>query len=200
MLSTDREAQLVIETILGKTWEELAAVEWHDEMLFPEELKRRKSDGTFERVPIMLKVLREPDVRKARLAARAIAKAEGLNPELDPELFDNLDAICVLHFAIRSATPPYEPLAISPQELERYYDRPSLDAAYAKIDAYRHVLDPRPDVELTAEQTAGIIAAVAKARNIVPLAALAGRSQNNFVVSMAVQLVSSQTEKLLSAS
>lgn len=179
----------LISIVLNKDWEELEAIEQDGgRLLFPFSLQRRTSKG-WEEIPVMLKVPREPDTRKARLKAREWAKKEKLDPDLDPELFSNMDTMCLLSECIRSTTAPYEPFDPFPEKLEELYDRPSLDAAYAQLDALKMVIDPRPH-DISEEEMFGVIAAVAKARNIVPLAAFAGESQNNCVVFMAQRLLS----------
>lgn len=174
--------------VLEKDWEELEALENDGQLLFPFTLKRRKLKE-WEEVPVLIKVPRESDTRKARLKAREWAKKEKLDPELDPELFSNMDTISLLSECIRNTTAPFEPYDPFPESLEQRYDRPSLDAAWAFIDALKTVVDPRPH-ELSEDELLGVIAAVAKARNIVPLAAFAGESQNSCVVFMAQRLVS----------
>ena len=183
-MSLKSDSEPLIESILSKTWDELEAVEHDDALHFPEELVRKRADGKWERIPVLLKVPREPEMRKARIKARNWAKEEGLDPELDSEYFDNMDSLCVLSVALRSTTPPHEPFEPFPETLEKRYDRPCLDALWAKLEQYRKVIDPRPD-ELDEMQTLGLIAAIAEARNLVPLVAFAGDLQTSFVVSMA---------------
>lgn len=193
-LNTKDDNAALVEAILSKNWEELQTMEFAGYLLFPEELQRRRKDGTFESIPVMLRVPREHEMRKARVQARQWAKDEGLVPELDPDLFDNMDTMCTLALAIRNITEPHEPFEPDPKRLEQVYDRVCLDALWGKLEAYRTVLDPRPDT-LSETETMAVIAAVAKVGNLVPLAAFGGRSQNSLVVSMARQLVSSPTFK-----
>jgi hypothetical protein len=193
-LDNRKETEALVNAILTKDWSELQAQEYADYLLFPEELLQRQKDGTFKRHPVMLRVPREHEMRQARIEARAWAKQEGLEPDLDPDLFDNMDTMCTLVKCIRNTTTPFEPYEPDPKRLERVYDRPCLDALWAKVEAYRTVLDPRPNA-LSEEETLAIIGAVARARNIVPLAALGGQSQTNLIVSMACQLSSSPPSK-----
>ena len=179
----------LLQNILSKKWEDFEAEEHADYLLFPEDLIKRKKDGSFEKTPVMIRVPREHEMRKARIRARGWAKNEGLDPELDPDLFDNMDSMCILAVAIRNTTPPYEPYEPDPERLERVYDRVCLDALWTKLEAYRQVIDPRV-ANLSEEETLAMIGVIAKARNVVPLAALGGASQNSFVVTMAVRLQS----------
>ncbi len=188
------DSKRLISIVLEKDWEELEAIEQDGgRLLFPFSLQRKTHKG-WEDIPVMLKVPREPDTRKARLRAREWAKKEKLDPDLDPEFFSNMDTMCLLADCIRNVKAPHEPWEPFPEKLEELYDRPSLDAAYAQIDALKTVIDPRPH-NISEEEMWGIIAAVAKARNIVPLAAFAGESQNNCVVTMAQLLMSSRVPK-----
>lgn len=193
-LNERTETAALVKAILEKKWDEFEAEEYADYLLFPDELVKRKKDGTFERLPVMLRVPREHETRKARLDARAWAARDGLDPALDPDIFDNMDTMCTLSVAIRNTSAPYEAFEPDPSRLERIYDRPCLDAMWAKLGAYRSVLDPRPNA-LNEEETLAVIGVVAKTRNIGPLAALGGESQNNLIVSMAVQFVTSRISK-----
>lgn len=187
-------AEDIIADVLAKSWDELKAFEFADRLLFPETLLKLKADGTFESIPICLRIPREFELRAARIDARKWAVDEGLDPNLDSELFDNMDTVCTLTIAIRNATPPHEPWEPDPRRLERNYDKPSLEALWAKVDAYRSVIDPRVD-ELDETETLTLIAAVAAMRNVVPLAGLGGSAQNSLIVSMAVRLLSYQETK-----
>lgn len=193
-LNSGTERANLINEILNKSWDDLRAQEFADYLLFPEELLKLKADGSFKHIPIMLRVPREPEMRKARIKARAWAKDEGLDPDLDPDLFDNMDTMCTLAMAIRNNTEPFEPYEPDPKVLERAYDRPCLDALWAKIEVYRNVLDPRVD-NLSEEETLAIIGAIAKSRNIAPLAACSGQSQTTLIVTMAAQFLNSQPPK-----
>lgn len=188
-MSLAKDSTSLVEAILSKSWDELAALEFQGALLFPAELVRRKVQG-WDRIPVMLKVPREPDLRKARLRAREWAKREGIDVELDASYFDNMDTMCVLSECIRNVSPPHEPWEPFPEKLESLYDRPSLDALWAQIEQLRKVIDPRPD-DVSEEQLLAIISAIARARNLVPLVAFGGALQSSLVVSMAVRLVSS---------
>lgn len=187
-MALEKDSASLIEAILSKTWEELEALEFQGSLLFPAEVVRRRAKD-WERIPVMLKVPREPDMRKARLKAREWAAREKLDPELDPGMFDNMDTMCVLADAIRNVSPPHEPWEPFPEELEAKYDRPSLDAVWAQIEQLRKVIDPRPDA-LGEDVILAVISAVARSRSLVPLVAFAGDSQTNCIITMAVQLQS----------
>lgn len=181
--------QKAFQELLDMTWEELGAIEFQDRLLFPHNIVRLRAGGKRETIPVMLRVPREPDTRKARILARQWAEEEKLNPNLDPDLFDDLDTICVLSAAIRNTTPPHEPWVPDPRELEKQYDRPSLDAAWARLEALRMVIDPRPD-EMDEESFLALVAMISKKAEIDPLAALGSDGQTNFIVRMAKRLQS----------
>ena len=73
----------VVDALLGKSWSDVECIEFADRLLFPAELVKRKVDGSFERLPVLLRVPRAPEIRKARMDARGIAKEEGLDLRLD---------------------------------------------------------------------------------------------------------------------
>lgn len=193
-LENRKETAALVAAVLEKDWEDLKATEFADYLLFPDEIKQRQKDGTFKVHPVMVRVPREHEIRQARIKARAWAKDEGLEPDLDPDLFDNMDTMCQLVQAIRNTSEPFEPYEPDPKRLERVYDRPSLDAIWAKVEAYRTVLDPRPNA-LSDDETLAVIGAIAKSRNIVPLAAFAGPSQTSLIVTMADRFLRSQRSK-----
>ena len=91
---------------------------------------------------------------------------------------------------------PWEP---NPRILEEKYDRMSLQQAYAKLDAYSQMVDPRPNT-MNEVETLQLIATLAAERNIAPLHAYGSDAQTYFIVSMADQLLSLVEQKLLQAS
>lgn len=179
-----------LDDILNKDWDELESLEHAGYVLFPETLYRKRADGTLDKIPICLRVLRPHERREARTAARVIAAEDKLDPKLDPDLFDDLDTICLLSHAIRNRTHPHERFVPDPRELERDYDERSLDLLWGHHQAYRRLLDPRPK-ELSDAETIALIAAIAKGRNIGPLVAIGGAEQESLVVTMACLLHSS---------
>jgi len=184
VVTADAGREQVVRDLLARPWDELETLEHAGYLLFPAELRRRKRDGTFETVPVALRVPREHETRAARIQARRWAAEEGLDPRLDPDLFDNLDSLCVLAIAIRNATPPHEPWEPDVKQLEKKYDRVSLDALWSELEAVRKVLDPRPDT-ITEDTFVALVGAIAQKNRIDPLAALGGDGQARFVVRMA---------------
>jgi hypothetical protein len=188
------EQEALLTEILNKSWSELQALEFQGSLLIPVQLKRRRADGSWETVPVMLRVPRESDLRMARIAARTWAERVGLNPQLDPDVFDNMDTVCILSRCVRNATEPHEPWEPDPEILESRYDIPQLELLWAKLEAYKHVIDPRPET-MNEDAFMAMVALIAKERVIYPLVALGGRSQTNFIVTMASRLQNSLDSK-----
>lgn len=188
----------VVEQLAGRTWDELQTLEYAGYILFPEKIYRRCKDGTFEGTPVVLRVPREPELRRARVTARRMATADGIDEIRDKDLFEDLETVCILWEAVRMPTTPHEPLVLTPSELEKTYDKRSLMHLWGVLDHYITLLDPRPDT-LNANELTFLIAAIAKGRDIRPLRACGSLQQSRCIVSMAVQLVSFWELKSLSA-
>lgn len=179
----------VVEQLLGKSWGELETLEHAGYLLFPETLYRRTKDGSFEEIKVALRVPREYERRAARVEARRMATAEGLDPKLDADMIDELETLCLLWRAIRMPTHPHDPLVMSVEELDKTYDRACLIQAYGKLDALHQVIDPSPASISEAEMFA-LLAAVAKERNLLPLAVYAPDARDSFTITTAVLLQS----------
>jgi len=188
--------QATWQQLLNKSWEELGVAEQNGELYFPETVLKRRKDGSIESIPVSVRVPREPDFRRARVAARKWAQSEDLDPRTDADLVDNLETLCTLTLCIRNATPPYEQWVVAGEKgdligaaqlLESKYDKKSLEHLWSKLDAYARALDPRPD-QFTETQLLAVITAIAKRRDIAPLHAFGGESQIGLVVAMASRL------------
>jgi hypothetical protein len=197
-LDKDRQAHIV-DQLVNKSWGELEVLEHAGYLLFPEKLYQRQKDGTFKETPICIRVPREPEVRTARIKARKICEDEGLDPAKDPDLFDNVDAVCLLSVAIRNTTEPHEPFEPDPKRLERVYDKGSIMALWAKLDGLTQLVNPRPS-DISEEQMIALTAAIAKERNIHPLHVFDGPAQNDYIVTMASLLHSLLEQKSSSES
>lgn len=181
----DNVYEHIQEALKGKQWGEDAGVLEHAEyLLFPAEVLKRKVGGEFDRIPVRLRVPREHEMRKARVDARSIMETDGLDPMQNRDLFLNVETFCILAQSIRNNTPPHEPWEPDPRQLERRYDKASLMAIWAKLDALAKIVDPRPD-ELSAPELVGLIAAVAREGNTGPLAVYGSHAQASFIVTMA---------------
>lgn len=189
----------VLEQLLGKDWSQLQVLELDGDMVFPEKLYRRKATGGFEGVPILIRIPREPDLRKARVDSRVWAMGDGLDLDRDRDLVEQMETLCILSAVILNGSPAkdprtdkvfHEPWEPDPKILEKRYERSSLTQLWAKIESLAQVLDPRPNA-LSPEETLVVIAAIAKARSISPLHVYGPGAQNSLVVSMATLLLSS---------
>jgi len=143
----------------------------------------------------MLRVPREGDMRRARVLARSLAASEKIDEQRDRDMFVNLENICILAFAIRNNTAPYEPWQPEPLLLERQYDKVCLQGMWSKLDQLNEVLNPSPS-QLSSGEIVALIAAIARSRNLGPLAVYGPGAQTSFVVSMADLLLNSVGSKL----
>lgn len=184
----------ISEQLFKKSWDELQAIENNDRVLFPDHIKKRKADGTVDRVDVMFQVPREPDHRAAKIKARTIGIKEGFDLDRDKDVFEQLENICLLSICIRNKTHPYEPWEPDPLALEKKYDSSSLSAAYDAMDCYAGMIDPRPD-DLSEMDCWSLVAAMAKAKNTYPLLVCGRDSQSTLVLFMADQLANSQAYK-----
>ena len=184
----------IAEQLYNQTWEELEVLEFRDRLLFPTKALKRRQDGTVKETPILLRVPREADLRKARIKAREVGLKEGLDLDRDKDLLDNLETICLLATCIRNTTEPYEPFVATPQELEDNFDLSFLESVYNKICTLRDIANPHP-VELTEMDCWTLVTAIATARHTLPLTAYAPDSQNTFMLFMVDQLCNSPAYK-----
>lgn len=186
----------IIEQLLGRDWKGLEVLEQDGRLLFPDKIYRRKVDGSFEGQAVLLQVPREPDIRWARLEARRLASASNppLNPERDRDLIENLEAMCLVSRCMRDPKVPTREFDPSPEHLEEAWDKGALTQIYEKLDRLAQVVDPRPET-IGEDEVLAVVAAIVKARNILPLVVYAPAAQNICVVTMADLLVSSLASK-----
>jgi hypothetical protein len=187
----------VITTLIASSWQDLKAIEYQGSVFFPETLKKRKANGNFEEVQVMLKVPRKHEERQARLKARQWAEADGVDPKLDPDVFDDMDSTCLLWLAIRNTSAPHEPFYGTPQEVERFFDDSVLTLTMEKLQILKKKIDPRID-HMNVEELFAVIQAIAARRDVSPLVVYDSDSQANFIVSMVGLLENLVTPKLLS--
>lgn len=184
----------VVEQLIGKDWGELKVFEKGDYLLFPDNLYKRNVEGGFDKKPIMIRVPRPNELRKARVMARGIAAKDGLDPKLDRDLIEDLETICILTMVIRNDTEPYEPWIEDPVELESTYDKVSLMQIWAKMDALLRVVDPAP-AEISEPEFYALTCAIAKERNISPLLVYGSEVQTTYVVTMVDRYLTSLASK-----
>jgi hypothetical protein len=182
--------QHVIEQLLSKDWKGLEVLESDGRLLFPDKIYRRRADGSFDGQAVLLQVPREPDLRWARLQARKLAAQSDppMDLEHDRDLIENLEAMCLVSRCMRDPKVPEREFDPSPEHLEAAWDKGALTQIYEKLDRLAQVVDPRPETIGESEMLA-VVAAIVKARNILPLAVYAPAAQNICVVTMADRLV-----------
>jgi hypothetical protein len=181
--------QKALRDLLALTWGDIEAIEVNDRVLYPHTIYRPRAKGEPEAIQVMLRIPRENETRKARTQAREWAMREKLDPKVDVDLFDNLDTMCILAMCIRNTTPPYEPWIPTPEELERTYERPVLDAVWARLEALRQVVNPRFE-DVDDETFSALVLTIAKKASIDPLVVLDSDGLQSFIVRMAQQLQS----------
>lgn len=181
--------------LMHATWEELGVVEHADYLLFPDKLTRMLKNGTVDETPVMLRVPRDHEVRKARAWARSQAVDDGLDLDRDADLVQNLQDLHLLALAVRNSSAPYEALVPDPLRLERTYDKPCLTRLWKRVDVISHRLYPGED-ELSPEEVVVLIARVAKERNIGPLVDYALAAQSTFVLYMVDRLLNLERARL----
>ncbi|HKQ70998.1 MAG TPA: hypothetical protein VJT73_16745 [Polyangiaceae bacterium] len=175
------------------TWEELEAIEDGDRVLFPDVIRQRTAKGELNETEVMVRVLRMPERRKARLDARELAKKVGVDPAVDPELFDDIDTLCTLARAIRDKGDP-KTQHMTAEMLEGAYEWRSLKEVYGRYKVYEDRTDPGLEIADEKEMWAAL-GAIARAGNCLPLVELASLSQNACIVFSARQALLSPTFK-----
>ena len=205
----DEQHEHVLTQLFGKTWGELEVLENDGYLLFPEKLYRRSLGGKFEAEDVLIRIPREPEQRKARIDARALALEEGLDLDRDADLVENLETTCLMTLCIRNANVGkgadgkefYEPWILDPRQLEKRYDQSSLTQLFAKIESLALVVDPRPN-SIGNMELLTLISAISKERNIAPLHVFGPGVQNSCIVSMAdlcLRLLASRSSSVQSA-
>jgi hypothetical protein len=198
--STDEKRDAAVGELLSKSWGDLEALEFQGRVLFPGKLRRYKADGTLIEVNVLLRVPRQPDMRKARVIARQMALSSKLDLDRDKDLVEGLENLVILQEAIRNPDkPPHEPLVSDPLELEKDWDIDSLAETWSRLEALRAMLDPAP-AEMTQEQTFTVLAQIASTQSISPLVVYGPSTRARFIITMASLLLSSLASKSSSES
>lgn len=174
----------------NRTWAELEVVDGESgHVLFKDQIRQRTGSG-WKAIDIRVRVTRPEDSIRARAAARGWANELKLDPDRDQDMLAEIEQICLLSLAIRTAKAPHAQLA-SHDELARDFDEGSLQDVLGRINVYKRLLDPR-DSALTEEEIFKRIVAVAKRGHLGPLTDIAGHEQPSFVVRMAELACGSQ--------
>jgi hypothetical protein len=185
----DQAHAQVIEQLLNRNWGELEILEQDGRLHFHDKIYQRQADGEFVGKDVLLVVPRGPDHRWARLESRRLALEMDppLDLDRDKDLVSNLEDMCLLSRCMRDPKQPSEPYDPFPLELENHYEHKSLEQIYEKLDRLTLAIDPRPE-NVTEDEILGVITAIVKERNILPLAVLGQGVQNICIVYMADQL------------
>lgn len=181
----DDDRRHVWEQIKAKKWDDLGVLEVGDRLLFPWQIWRRdRSTGKFVGDPCLLQLPRGPELRAARIESRIMAKAEGLDLTLDSDQVEDLESLCDLWLSIRDTSDPYEPKFGYPKDLEKKYDRVSLEQVNFALKHLKRLLDPKVS-GMGADEMAAISAAIVERQSIDPLAAYDGATQATYVITLA---------------
>lgn len=174
----------------GRTWEELEIVDHGDgHLLFKDAIRRKTKDGSVQMEPIRVSILRVPEIARARADCRRWFAELRLDEDRDKDIFDELEQVCMLAMAVRTAEPPYAQLATA-EELARDYDEVSLQDVIGRIQVLRQQLDVR-ESHLTEDELWQKVFAVAQRGHLFPLTDIAGPEQPSCIVFMAEQAMNS---------
>lgn len=184
-----------VKSLLECSWEELEVLEQDGRNLFPATIWRRNG-RKIEEIPVLLRIPREPDLRKARRDARRQIVDEGLDPELDSDLLSNAEIIHTLSICMMDPQTPNIPWEPYPEALEEKYDRNVLMHVWGQIEELRRIVDPKPDTIPDSEFLA-LVAAISQSRTVLPLVVYGQDAQSGFITTMASRLSSSPEFKSL---
>jgi len=174
----------------NRKWDELEIVESDGYLLFPDEVRQRKTDGWAAK-KVRVRVPRAWDHGKARVETRAILKEKmpGFDFEKDSDLFEEIEQIAILSKALRTFEAPHSQFDTI-EALAAEYDQSSLQDVLGRMHAYRLLLDPR-EPKLTGDAFFKKLFAVVEARHTGPLADIVGVEQFNFILTTASLAASS---------
>lgn len=176
----------------GASWAELELIR-HDSgrLLFPDKLRRRGVKGEVEETKVVVWVPVPNDEVEAKTEARRWFKSKAdLDPDRDKGLFEEMEQVCLLARAIRTAAPPhgqlmrYDELAV--------YDEGGLKDIQERINAYKALIDPREPIT-TEDAFWRMLSEVARKGDILPLLDIVGHEQPSCIVRMAREALRSPT-------
>lgn len=179
------------ETLVAKKWDELEVLEQDDRLYFPDTIRVREKGGKLRETKVTVRVLRKDERRKARNDTVELAAELKVDREKEPDLFDELDTLCILARAIRDPEPPYDQ-HLKAKDLESRYDMRSLEELWSKYKVYEDLTDPRDPIQ-TDVQFWAIVAAIGRKRNILPLTECESLSQNACILRLVDTALTSPT-------
>lgn len=176
----------------GKSWDELEVVPHESgRLMFKAELRRRGPKGEIESRPVRVCAPEVKDhVRAKSLARLWFKETEGLDPDRDSEIFDEMESVCLLSLLIREPEAPYSQLMTHDELAE--WSQASLKDVQERIKVFESMLDPRTGVA-TEQQLWDVVARVARDGNLLPLADIVGHEQPSCIAFMARQACLSPT-------
>lgn len=176
----------------GATFEELELVRHESgRLLFPETLRRRNEKGLIIETKIRVWVPNPNDHVEARTEARGwFASKKVLDPDRDKSLFEDMEQACLLARAIRTGEAPHGQYCTA-QELATY-EETTLQDIQERINVYKGMLEVRTAVIDDATFWRAVVA-VARRKNLRPLADIVGHAQISCVVRMAQEACLSPT-------
>ena len=181
-------------------WRDLEVSDHEDGGLcFKSSLRRRNKHGEVVEEPCMVRI----PPPKERLAARGkaipfLAKI-GIDlkalKEIDErrvrETLDHAEDLCILAASIREAVAPHSQFKDVTELLA--YDEACLQDIKERCHYFSTLLEPRKPISTDAEFWA-VLKEVARKRNTLPLADIAGHELPSFIMRMAVEALKSQTK------
>lgn len=172
-----------IEALGGRTWEELEVLE-HDDgaLMFKDQIRTKGAKG-WKVVEVRVRVLRPMELLRARADAKALAGE--LDIARDDLYFDEIEELCQLAYAIRTAEAPHPQFADA-KELATRYDESSLKDVAGRLAHYKGLLDPRDEVK-TEEEAWELVQRCYRARNLGPLVDTPGHVQRSLLLFMVDQ-------------
>jgi hypothetical protein len=167
-----------------RSWNELE-VKKHESgrLLFKDQLRRKNERGELEAEEVRVWVPVPEDNIEARAQTRLwFRQREALDPERDKDLFDEMEQMCLLARAVRTAKPPHGQHA-DHEELARY-DEGCLQDILGRIQALKQLIEPRESV--VDEHMFWLkVVAIRRRGDLLPLTDIAGHEQPSFIVRMA---------------
>jgi hypothetical protein len=188
---TDVDGGGMLAWLEGRTWEELEAIEHDGRLLFKDTLKKRDARGRVVEKAVRIRVPRQLERSRARSLARKWIVELGLDEEKDAHHFDAYETICLVACAVREDAVPHEQHMLH-QDLAASCDVKTILELWDRVNFYDKLSQPRLG-EVDAATFKAVVAAIARKGNLSPLVAIAGDTQDAFVVRMAEELMSSPT-------
>lgn len=196
----------------GKTIEELKAIEHGGRVLIPEALRSIGPKGDEKLTPVMARIPTEHERALARVdavahVARLNGQAMGARGQwtverarevIGAEVFENIDTCAILARSLLEPEPPHGQAYLL-EVLIGSFPPAVLFAAYERLDFYARLFNPTFEA-ITEEQLWAAVSAIARVKNIGPLAGMRGSLQTAFIVRMAEELSSSRTRSSSSPS